>query len=264
MSEANKLFYNLEPYVDIAELEACHLEICAGIARSETNMASRVIPHFEMKGDLKALIEFKKSEGARVAEIFEEGARHLSFGEKKVFAKLNHEQKKRFLQLYKGAYWDGEYVRLRFPKREFWNRHDSIFYADMCDWHSNAQYFPKLKSFIEKLPFNEIGRVIFFVTYHYLASDVHYDRENGVYNGERHYLWLNPFQQKKFFLLDDEGNKTYINHKAAVFDGMKLHGADPAPQMCYTIRVDGQLKREVCEKVGLPWVERPLTGENFE
>lgn len=252
----NRLIYNLEPYVDFTELESCHIEICAGIAKSQTNMASRVIPHYEMENNLAKLIEFKKKEGARVAAIFDEGSKHLSWSEKKVFSQLDHEQKKRFLQLYKKAYWDGEYVRIKYPKKDFWQKPDSIFYAQECEWHQNSQYFPKLKSFMDKLPFLEIGRVLFFITYHYLASDVHYDRENNVYDGKNHYLWLNPFQQKRFYLLDDDGNKTYINHKAAIFDGLKLHGAEPAPKMCYTLRIDGQLKKEVCDQVGLNWSQR--------
>lgn len=248
--------YNLEPFVDFKALEKCHLEICAGIAQSETNMASRVIPHYEMQNNMTELIKYKKAEGPRVQEIFEEGAKHLNLAEKKIFLKLNHEQKKRFLQLYKKAYWDGEYVRIKYPKREFWGQADSIFYEDECEWHQNSQYFPQLLEFLKTLPFDQIGRVIFFVTYHYLHSDVHYDRENSVYDGQHHYLWLNPFENKKFFLLDDLGQKTYIKHKAAMFDGTILHGAEAATFTTYSIRVDGQLSKEVCDKLHLPWKKR--------
>lgn len=251
-----KMVYDLDQFIDVSILESHHLETCAGIAQSKTFMSSRVIPHFEMQNNIPELIKFKKQEGYRVAQIFDEGARHLNFEEKRVFAKLTHEQKKRFLQLYKKAYWDGEYVRVAYPRKEFWTEHDSIFYSDKCEWQENAQHFPGLKKFIASLPFIDIGRVAFFITYHYLHSDVHYDRENNVYDGSHHYIWINPFKNKRFFLLDDDGQKTYVNSKVAIFDGMKLHGSEPADQMTYTLRVDGQLSEEFCQKVGLPWKQR--------
>lgn len=251
-----KKIYNLDPYIDVGILENCHLEICAGLAKSKTFMSSRVIPHLEMENNIPELINFKKNEGARVAQIFDEGARHLNFEEKRVFTKLTHEQKKRFLQLYKNAYWDGEYVRLCYPRQEHWGEPEAIFYSDKCEWQENTPHFPQLKKFIHSLPFIDIGRVSFFITYHYLHSDVHHDRENDVYDGRHHYIWLNPFNNKKFFLLDDMGNKTYVPHKAAIFDGTQLHGSEPASKMTYSIRIDGQLEESFCKKVGLLWKKR--------
>ena len=251
-----KIVFDLDPFINVSAIESYHLEICAGIARSKTFMSSRVIPHFEMQNNIPELIKFKKQEGFRVEQIFDEGARHLNFEEKRVFTKLNHEQKKRFMQLYKKAYWDGEYARVAYPKKEFWSEPEAIFYSEKCEWQENAQYFPNLKKFINSLPFIDIGRVVFFITYHYLHSDVHYDRENSIYDGRHHYIWINPFKNKKFFLLDDKGRKIYVNSRAAIFDGMNLHGSEPTDQMTYTLRIDGQLSEEFCQKVGLAWKQR--------
>ncbi len=248
--------FDLSPYVNIHELEACHLEICAGIARSKTNMASRVIPHYEMQGDLQKLMAYKSGEGARIANVADENEKILNAEELKFYKSLTHEQKKRFLQLYKKAYWDGEFVRLKFTKPEHSQEKFATFYDNKCEWHANAEFFPQTKKFIETLPFIEIGRILIFISYHYLASDVHYDRRDEWYDGQHHFIWMNPFGNKKFFMLNDAGQKTYLTDKVSFFDVSCLHGAEPAEQMTYTLRVDGQLHQDFCNKVGIRWQQR--------
>ena len=250
------MIHELEPFIDVNLLEECHLEICAGIAKSKTNMSSRVIPHFEMQNNLAALIDFKNSEGARIANVASENEDLLTAEENVYFQTLSHEEKKRFLQLYKKAYWDGEFVRLKFPKVEFRNDKWATFYSSKCEWHPNVEHFPKLRKFIETLPFTEIGRVLFFVTYHYLHSDVHYDRKDNWYDGQNHFIWFNPFGKKKFFLMDDKGQKSYVKSKAAFFDTSALHGTEPLPEMSYSLRVDGQLAKDFCQKTGIKWKSR--------
>lgn len=250
------MIHELEPFIDVNLLEACHLEICAGIAKSKSNMSSRVIPHFEMQNNIPALIEFKNSEGARIANVAAENEELLTPEEKNYFSGLSHEERKRFLQLYKKAYWDGEFVRLKFPKVEYRNDKWATFYDSKCEWHPNIEHFPKLKKFIETLPFNEIGRVLFFVTFHYLHSDVHYDRKDNWYDGRNHFIWMNPFGKKKFFLMDDKGQKSYVKSKAAFFDTSLLHGTEPLPEMSYSLRVDGHLNKDFCNKTGIKWKSR--------
>jgi hypothetical protein len=250
------LIVELGPLLDVHILEECHLEICAGIARSKTNMSSRVIPHFEMQNNIKQLIAFKNSEGARIANVADEGESLLNENERNHFKNLNHEEKKKFLQLFKKAYWDGEFVRLKFPKAEFRNDIWATFSESKCEWHSNIEYFPKLRNFIDSLPFREVGRVLFFVTYHYLHSDVHYDRKDNWYDGQNHFIWFNPFGKKKFFLLDDKGEKSYVKTKAAFFDTSYLHGTEALPEMSYSFRVDGQLTEDFCRKAGIKWKSR--------
>ena len=198
--------FELEHLLNVTALEECHLDICAGIAKSKKNMSSRVIPHFEMQNDIKSLVNFKANEGARIAAVADEGGHLLNDEEKEYFSKLEHEEKKKFLQLYKKAYWDGEFVRLKFPKAEFRKDKWATFYDSKCEWHPNIEYFPKLRQFIETLPFLEVGRVLFFVTYHYLHSDVHYDRRDEWYDGKNHFIWFNPFAKKKFFLMQKKTN----------------------------------------------------------
>ena len=248
---------NLDDLIDVTELEKCHLEICAGIARSKTNISSRVIPHFEMQNDFEKLIQFKSAEIARIDGVAHEGHEVLQSNEEKAyFSQLTHEQKKRFLQLYKKAYCDGEFVRLKFTKQDFLQHPFATFSDSMCEWHANAEYFPQTINYIKSLPFKEIGRILFFVSYHYLHSDVHYDRKDNCFDGKNHFIWFNPFKQKKFFLIDDHKTRHDINSKTAFFNTRYLHGAAPSDKMTYTLRVDGQLDEKFCKQAGILWKQR--------
>ncbi len=80
-------------------------------------MSSRVIPHYEMQQDFEKLFEFKSKERAHIDGVAQEGHEFLqNEKEKCYFSQLSHEQKKRFLQLYKKACCDGEFVRLKFKR----------------------------------------------------------------------------------------------------------------------------------------------------
>lgn len=250
-------YIDLERFIDIDQLEKCHVEICYGLAKSEFNLAARVIPHLEMSNaPIEEIVQFKSGEGARVQEIIKESPELLSREELKYYRALNHEQKKRFLLFKKNAYCDGEYVRLRYPKKEYRGLEEAIFYSDKCDWHPNAKYFDKTVQFIKTLPFVDLGRIVFFVTYQYRKSDIHYDRSNECYNGRHHYLWFNPFKQKQFFLLHSNGEKEYVDSRVCIFDGTILHGCEAPTSHVYALRVDGQLHPDFCREVGINWQPR--------
>lgn len=248
---------DLDQYLSVEQLEECHLEICAGIARSQVNTSCRVMPHYEMSGDFENLIKFKNNEMARIASVANSNAcESLTEEENNFISNLNFEQRKKFLKLYKKAYSDGEFVRIKFTKNDCAHNLFATFHDSMCEMHSNSQFFPKTLQFINKLPFIEIGRILIFVSYHYIHSDVHYDRKDDCFNGQNHFIWFNPFKNKSFFLVDQNNDKKFIESKSAFFNTRYLHGSLPAQQMTYSLRVDGQLTKEFCETTGLLWKQR--------
>lgn len=251
--------FALDKFIDIKPLEDIHLETCAGIAKAETDLSARVIPHLEMEGNWEELVKFKNAEQDRIASVRDEAESILTPQEREVFDKLTHNQKKRFMQLYKNAYCDGEFVRLRFTKPQYWGGQldkYATFYSDKCKWSINVIHLPKIVDFVKTLPFEDLGRVLMFVTYAHMPSDLHFDRKDNPFDGRHHFIWFNPFGQKRFFLVNEQGQKEYINSKVCMFDTTKLHGSDPTPMPTYTLRVDGQLTKEFCEKVGLEWQKR--------
>jgi hypothetical protein len=253
----NFFITELDKYLDIQKLEECHLEICAGIAQSQINISSRVIPHYEMSDEFESLIQFKNNENPRIASVANSATcDELTSEEEKSISHLNFEQRKKFLQLYKKAYSDGEFVRIKFTKKEFANDLFSTFHESMCEMHPNSQFFPKTLQYINSLPFIEIGRILIFVSYHYIHSDVHFDRKDNCFDGTNHFIWFNPFKNKSFFLVDENNEKKFIESKSAFFNTRHLHGSLPAKQMTYTLRVDGQLTKEFCESTGILWKQR--------
>lgn len=248
----------LDKFIDIAPLEACHLEICAGIAKSNTDLSARVIPHLELEGSWEELLKFKSNEADRLAAVKDEGEDLLTENEFNYFKELSHVERKRFMQLYKNAYCDGEFVRLKFTKPKYWGGVEdkyATFYSDKCMWTQEVMHFPKTMDFINSLPFVDVGRILLFFTYAHMPSDLHFDRTDDPFDGRHHFIWFNPFSQKKFFIVDGE-QKQYIDSKVCMFNTTHLHGSDASRQATYTLRVDGQLSKEFCDKVGLTWQPR--------
>jgi hypothetical protein len=253
----NFFIENFDSVINTEKLEQCHLEICAGIAKSQINISSRVMPHLEMRGNLDELIKYKNKEDPRISTVANAAKdESLTELEKKYYSDLNFEQKKKFLQLYKQAYADGEFVKIKFTKSDFANEPFATFNDSMCELHPNAQYFPQTMEFIKKLPFIETGRILIFVSYHYLHSDVHFDRRDQCFDGRNHFIWFNPFKNKSFFLIDENGDQKFIESKSAFFNTRYLHGSLPSTHMTYTLRIDGQLTKEFCDQTGILWSPR--------
>lgn len=250
-----KIIWDLENHVDVAGLERLHLDICGGIARSQRDLSTRVVPHHEARGEIAAALDYKNSEGARIAAVRDEWSDILGPDELAVYNSLDYNGKRKFLELYCGGYNDGEFVRIRFTKREHLGEKFSTFYSDTTEWTDNHRHFSSLLNWIDRLPFTDVGRILIFVSRHYLPGDLHYDRRDDWLDGRHHFIWLNPGGHKKFTIYD--GYKEIpVTAKAAFFDTGYIHGGGATPLSAYSIRVDGQLERGFCEEVGIPWRQR--------
>jgi len=250
-----KKCYDLESHVDMTALENLHYKICLGIAKSRTTPTTRVIPHYEMSGEWEKAVDFKDTEIPRIAAVAAEN-QSLTPEELVEFNKLGYVQKRHLLELYKNGYRDGDFVRVRFTKDAFLTDKFATFYSDKTELTENTVHFPELMEWISKLPFIDVGRVLIFVTRQYMHGDMHFDRRDDWANGMHHFIWLNPFGTKKFFILNGY-EKEYVKSKAIFFDTSYLHSSDPIPQTTYTIRVDGQLSEEFCRANDIPWTARP-------
>lgn len=252
---ANQKIYALDSLIDIKPLEDLHLKICAGIAKSKPTPSTRVIPHYEMAGDFKRAVDFKNNEISRISAVADEGINLFKDEELEIYSKLSYVEKRRFLELYAHGYTDGEFIRVRFTKNEFLKDKFATFYSDKTEWCLNTPHFPELIDWITTLPFIDIGRILIFVTHQYMVSDMHYDRRDDWNDGKHHFVWFNPFGMKKFFMVNGY-EKEYFKTKVAFYDVGYLHGADPSPYTTYTVRVDGQLSEDFCNKAGIKWSER--------
>jgi len=248
-------FWNLDPYINIDPLEKLHLKICQGIALSNRDIATRVIPHYEMQGNIKAAIDFKNSDISRISAVSEPIENILTDEEKIIYQPLGYNQKRTFLELYKNGYTDGEYVRIRFTKKENVSDTFSTFYSDTTEWTENTKYFSELLEWIYTLPFIDVGRILIFITKHYMHGDLHYDRRDDWLDGRHHFIWLNPFNQKKFSLYEGY-EEIPVTSKAAFFDTRLIHGSKIHDRSVYSIRIDGQLTKQFCKQANIPWMQR--------
>lgn len=251
----NYKIWNLDPFIDISDLEKLHLRICQGIVLSNRDLSTRLIPHYEAEGNVQSAIDFKNVEAARIAAVRDEAIDKLTAEEIKIYNSLNYNQKRTFLEIYKGAYNDGEFIRIRFTKNK--NLHDkfSTFYSDTTELTDNARHFPELLNWIGTLPFIDVGRILLIITKHHLPGDLHYDRRDDWLDGRHHFIWMNPFNQKKFSIYD-QYTEIPVTNKAIFFDTSNIHGAGKNNKTVYSLRVDGQLSKEFCEKAGIPWKQR--------
>jgi len=247
--------WNLDPYIDVDPLENLHLKICQGIALSNRDLATRVIPHYEMQGNINLAIDFKNSDANRISAVADHTEDILNDEEKEIYRSLGYNQKRAFLELYKNGYTDGEYVRIRFTKKQNLADTFSTFYSSTTEWTENTKYFSELLEWIYALPFIDIGRILIFVTKHYMHGDLHYDRRDEWLNGKHHFIWLNPFNQKKFSLYDGY-TEIPITSKSAFFDTRYIHGSKIHNKSVYSIRIDGQLTEQFCKQANIPWTSR--------
>jgi hypothetical protein len=252
-----KPFYDLESQIDLEGLEELHFKICLGIAKSRKFSTTRLIPHYEMTGQFQKAVDYKNFEPTRVGGIneIEPPVPGLTDEEIKEYNELSIYEKKDFLELFAKGYCDGYIVPITYtpknPKTEF-----SAFYKDQCPPSINMQYFPELMDWItHKTPFIHVGRILILKTTNHLHGDMHYDRRDEWNDGRHHFIWFNPFNMKKFFLVDGY-EKIYVNTKAAFFNMNLLHGAEPSPFATYSLRIDGQLSEEFCKANDILWKKR--------
>jgi hypothetical protein len=111
--------------------------------------------------------------------------------------------------------------------------------------------FPKLRKWIEDCgAFKGVGRILFFVNELGSYTPIHCDYAN-LDSLKDQFIWINLFQKKKFFVLDDQWNKQYIDGEINTFDNATWHGSDPAAYSCFTIRIDGLFSDDFLKKTGL-------------
>lgn len=120
-------------------------------------------------------------------------------------------------------------------------------------WTPSSNYFPKVKAYLDTLPFKVIGRVLFFTTYPNAGVVIH--RDAGVVEHSDHNinLFFSPGWRPSFVWDEIKKEKIYLEQGARsyFFNNRDYHGVDAEPTFRYTLRVDGTFTDELCEELGL-------------
>lgn len=89
--------------------------------------------------------------------------------------------------------------------------------------------------------FSDYGRTTLFINYPGAHNVVHTDYVDASRPAPDEFIWIDFAPgRKKFYLLDNKTNqKIYSPGHCNWFNTNNRHGSDPAPQACYSLRVDG-------------------------
>lgn len=111
--------------------------------------------------------------------------------------------------------------------------------------------FSKLKTWIKKSgAFKEVGRILLFINELGTTTPIHCDYSN-LKSLKDQFIWINLFEKKQFFVLDENFNKQYLKGEINIFDNANWHGSDPAIYNCFTIRIDGLFSDEFLQRTNL-------------
>jgi len=239
-----KPFVDAAPFLPIDELKLLEKEICLGIAKSKIN-AGVYGPGVREEEKFKSVIG-----------LIRKYAQTGNPQDREIISTMSLDQLSVFFKLYEGMYSASTVVYIRdFIDKKSLTAYQKKAREDSTYSTDNAQHFPNLLKWIDKLPFVEIGRVIFFIHEHGCDLPIHKDGPKYVPH-QNEFLWLNPCGKKMFFIYDDEtGVKHYVDTTAAFFNDLDEHGGDPVSTMTWSLRIDGKFTEEFRKQLGIDKLE---------
>jgi hypothetical protein len=121
------------------------------------------------------------------------------------------------------------------------------------EWENCSNYFPKLKSYIDTLPFKDIGRVLFFTTLPNQGVITHRDSVVKEHKDHNINFFFDQGTRPSFIWDEIKKEKLYLERGATsyFFNNRDYHGVDPEPNFRYTLRIDGTFSDELCDELGL-------------
>jgi hypothetical protein len=164
---------------------------------------------------------------------------------------LNTEKKIKFASLVtKGLhpFWSC-YLRVNKPKERTGIANKSV--SSDCEWTDNIKHFPSLMKLIEQMPFQEIGRVMFFITEPNNETVPHFDDlPSNTPRQNDDFIYFSTMQDrpKRLYIMDpDTLEKFYpeLNKKFIWFNEMDYHGTDPVDRLTFSVRIEGKFIHEI-------------------
>lgn len=117
---------------------------------------------------------------------------------------------------------------------------------DLYDWDPITKQLPITMDLINKMPFDEIGRVVIYGSWPGAKVPCHKDSSIDAIVADQ--INFNPGGYRPLYIYDDKNNvKHYLpnDYNFYFFDTSKYHGVDSLPYFSYTVRIDGQFSKSV-------------------
>lgn len=245
LGKNNKPFLYLDEFIDEPNWKKLHDEISFGISQSAWHKK------FVSSGVHE---DWKENE---ITTTFLDLERSLDTEQLYLFKKLKTtDERIKFLTALKKTPHPFWLIFLRWNKRiENTGVYNKSVAAD-CHWTEDAEHFPYLIELINQMPFNEIGRVILFMTESNNATVPHFDVLNQKQRQEKpndDFIWFKTKENSKTIYVYDPDSK--LKHypdqdkQFIWFNEMDYHGTDPVSHFSFSIRIDGRFNSKVKEKI---------------
>ena len=167
-------FKYLDNYIDLVDWDTLHNEVSLGIAKAEWNKK------FVSSGVHKDWAE------KEITTTFMDLKNRLTESQQKIFAGLQStDEKIKFLNALTHTPHPFWVIFLRWNKRVEQTGVYNKAVPEDCFWTPNAKLFPSLVKLIESMPFEGIGRVIFFMTEANNQTVPHFDVANEAQRAEK-------------------------------------------------------------------------------
>jgi hypothetical protein len=116
----------------------------------------------------------------------------------------------------------------------------------------HAEEFSEILAFARSLPFKSTGRIL--VMYDFVGSPVTPHRDHDKIEISHEFIWFRTNLVKPFYMMDKAtGRKAYVDGYSAWFDTVnQFHGADAAPGLSLSLRVDGRFTDDLRARMPVP------------
>jgi hypothetical protein len=249
-------YIDLEPHLDLSALPELHEEICLGLTRVALDYTggshrtlgvaapSRADERYADYGEVLSrmsqseLVTFRDLADAPSAEPppVDPGR---AYGEEREIP-LSRRQML-WLKVRYGVYFPWQAYFELIPNR-YWSEKSS---SEGKSFTRVARaIFPKTIAFVERLPFESVGRCNIMGLEANDHGTVHRDGEREAAE-PAHFISLCPAADKTLFLWDEAAQSSIsVRSRAYWFNDNDYHGVEAAPFFRYSVRIDGRFRPE--------------------
>jgi hypothetical protein len=250
----NKLpIVSMDKYIDTSQHEFLHLECCKGLALTENYKTGMYPGELHISEKSKEKISFSEML-YRLTDYDPTGVHTKNLEELEKTASNPRQAIYKYIYYAMGAdipWFFALYLREQGFSKKL-NKPEIM-------WNDTAERnFPNLISYINKLPFKEIGRVLFFTTYPGAGVSAHRDYYINSHKDQNINLFFSAGWRPSFVWDDISKEKIYLENGATsyFFNNRDYHGVDSESVFRYTLRIDGIFEDWLQEELGLEdgWV----------
>lgn len=246
-------YINLDSFLDIDGFKSLHYKICKGFVQSKYKKEGNIVE----PGGCESIYDSLKFKPLFMA-IKEYNALPEDHEIRQLGREIgewnNRDEFVLFLKLALGAYDPYQFVFLKTEAGGWESRFEEK------SWTPDAQYFPELRAWLEKLITDEVfeylGRVIFFKAEHDVTMPLHRDLilpMETEYTDHRHeFIHIRPNFEKGFYVWDNEKDEqVFVESHACFFNDQDWHGGVANNKQTYSLRIDGKFTDKFREKIGI-------------